>query len=823
MLTSTSHKAKIVELLQACGLEFDCINSGSILSSIAVIAEAPGETEVRQGSPLVGASGALLWRSMRKIGIDRSQCYITNVVKRRLLLSDDTKVKVPVHEKELWFNVLKSELVQLPNLRYVLCLGNFALEALTGKTGVTSWRGSVLPITIEAFVDGEKVTKNVEAIIANNPAMCIREHKTEVYFDFDIFKLKRVIAGQHSPTVFNIHINPTYRDAVDWLRHMRYDVDYVSADIELLGTETACIGTAGNDTEAMCIAFRNGDGNVYSADEEVEIRRLYQDLFLDERIRLIMQNGAFDCGWLGFKDRIKVKPLYIDTMLAHHTLYPILPHNLGFLTTQYTDNPYYKDEKDTWKTVENIDGFWRYNGQDCCNTYAVAMQEIKELREQKLDKFFFDHVMKAQPRLIAMTLRGISVDQELKQKITEELEIELQNKLKEFYDAVHDATQNLDYYPLPTSPKQLTDLFFNKLKLTGRGVSTDKTNREMMRKHPRTSPLAKVVLDKLDAFAVDQKFFSTYAKARIDDDGRIRCTWKQTGVETAPGRLSSAQTSWETGMNMQNQTDKSMAMFKAEPGKVIWYFDLSQAEARVVGWLAGIESWIEQFERARIDGQYDCHRALAAEMFGIPYDQVPTEDRDGDGHVTIRYIAKRCRHGLNYRMGPDRLAQVTGLSSNDALHAYELYHRLTPELKRWWAKTIEEYTGTKMLFSPLGRRMLLMERIDARAMDSVVAFRPQSTVGDHVVSIIDKAQSDPEWPQDAWVDLNIHDALMGQASPETARKALQVAAKYVEAPIIINGRPLIIPAECGISVPDDLGVHRFSSIKKLKREEWINA
>ena len=820
MLTSTSHREKLIELLKACGLEADCLNSGSILSQIAIIAEAPGETEVRQKSPLVGASGAILWRSLRKIGIDRSQCYVTNVVKRRLLLADDTKVKVQAQEKELWFTVLKNELAQLPNLRYVLCLGNFALEALTGKTGVSSWRGSVLPITIDAYVDSERLVKNVEAVIANNPAMCIREPKTEVYFDFDIFKLKRVIAGEHSPTVHTVHINPTYNDAVAWLRHMRYDVDYVSVDIELLGTETACIGTSGNDHEAMCIAFRNGDGNVYSASEEAEIRREAQGLLLDERVRLIMQNGAFDCGWLGFKDRIRVKPLFIDTMLAHHTLYPALPHNLGFLTTQYTDNPYYKDEKDTWKSVGDVDDFWRYNGKDCCNTYAVAMQEIKELREQKLDEFFFSHIMRVQPYLIGMTLRGLNVDQPLKQKITEELEIDLQSKLKEFYEAVHNATQDLDYYPLPTSPKQLSGLFFNRLKLIGRGVSTDKTNRDAMRKHPRTGPLAKVVLDKLDAFATEQKFFSTYAKSRIDEDGRIRCTWKQTGVESAPGRLSSAQTTWETGMNMQNQTDRSYPMFIAEEGKVFWYFDLSQAEARVVGWLAGIESWIEQFERARIDGQYDCHRALAAEMFGIPYEQVPTKDRDSDGHVTIRYIAKRCRHGLNYRMGPDRLAQVTGLSSIDALHAYELYHRLTPELKRWWAKTIEEYKGTKRLYSPLGRRMLLMERIDERAMDSVVAFRPQSTVGDHVQSVIYSAMSDPEWPRDAWVDLNVHDALIGQASPETAHTALRVAARYAEKPLMINGRPLIIPVECGISLPDDLGVHRISTIQKIKREEW---
>ena len=67
------------------------------------------------------------------------------------------------------------------------------------------------------------------------------------------------------------------------------------------------------------------------------------------------------------------------------------------------------------------------------------------------------------------------------------------------------------------------------------------------------------------------------------------------------------------------------SMYVADPGCVLLYFDLSQAEARVVAYRANIPKWKEQFEQARLDGKYDCHRALASEMFKMPYDQVPTE------------------------------------------------------------------------------------------------------------------------------------------------------------------------------------------------------
>jgi hypothetical protein len=40
--------------------------------------------------------------------------------------------------------------------------------------------------------------------------------------------------------------------------------------------------------------------------------------------------------------------------------------------------------------------------------------------------------------------------------------------------------------------------------------------------------------------------------------------------------------------------------------------------------------------------------------------------------------------------------------------------------------------------------------------------------------------------------------------------------KYAEQPIMVRGEPLIIPADMGISQPDETGKHRWSSIKKVK-------
>ena len=203
-------------------------------------------------------------------------------------------------------------------------------------------------------------------------------------------------------------------------------------------------------------------------------------------------------------------------------------------------------------------------------------------------------------------------------------------------------------------------------------------------------------------------------------------------------------------------------------------------------------------------------------MFGIPYDEVPTFDRNDDGTVTLRYVAKRCRHGLNYRMQPDKLAETTGLSLSRATEAFNLYHTASPELKRWWDVEVADVRKHRQLVSPKGRVLRIMERLTDEALESIIAFKPQSTIGDHVSEVIYRAEDDNAWPSWARMALNIHDALIALVHRDNAVTAARVMKEYAERPIMVNGRPLIVPAEFGVSVRDETGKHRWSSIKKAK-------
>lgn len=818
----------------SAGLRVEVPSFGNFNADIAVIGEYPGERELFMKMPFVGQSGKLLFDVLGKQGITRQHVWTTNVVRCRIGEAGEKKT---IHKGDLaqWYGLLEWELSQLPNLKYILVLGNLPLEGITGETGITHWRGSVVDWSIRSTDD--RPPRTVKLICANNPALVLREPKNEIVFHFDMNKLKLVREGKWKPHVIKPIINPSPREAIAFITRMQDEKLPTAFDIETISNEAACVGFANSPHEGMCINFRDRTTNRWKTIEERAVRKRINRFLTDPNARIVAQNGTFDSYWLWYKDRIRVHKVWFDTLLAHHTLYSQLPHNLGFLTAQYTTHPYYKDEKRDWREGGNIDSFWEYNVKDCCITLACQRALLGELQAQNLDKFFFNHVMRLQPHLIRMTVGGMLTDRALKDKIVEELGEEVAEQERYFKNCACIATGEPDLDVNPLSAPQLADLFFRRLKLVGRGVSTDADNRQRMLSHPRTSQAAKDVILSLDKFKEDQKFLSTYAESIIDEDGRSRSEWKQYGTQSAPGRLSSTAVMWGSGGNFQNQPERSKKMYIADKGYRYLYFDLSQAEARIVAYAWNVRGLIENFEAAAKDKSLDVHRANASRIFKVPYDTIPkfdryllgenTDDPKLDNRPTKRFLGKRCVHGLNYRMQAPKLAQVCNIPMLMAQEAFISYHKAFPEIKDGWEATTKEVYRTRELWNFMGRRLKFLGRLptpgaevgeEASVLESIIAFKPQSTIGDKVCETIYLCEDDPDWPKDARVVLNIHDALIALVpdDDEVATYVAKIMRKHAEAPILVNGTPVVIPADFAWSVPDENGVHRWSNMKKFK-------
>ena len=164
-------------------------------------------------------------------------------------------------------------------------------------------------------------------------------------------------------------------------------------------------------------------------------------------------------------------------------------------------------------------------------------------------------------------------------------------------------------------------------------------------------------------------------------------------------------------------------------------------------------------------------------------------------------------------------------------------HVTTPELEKWWNAEEINFRKTKTVYNALGRRFRVIQRIDDEVLKSIVAFYPQSTIGDKITRVWYQSESDDKWPDDARVAIDVHDNLVCIASPRTIKTALAIMIKYAEEPIPVRNiftnrtEQLIIPAEAKMSYPvsyvlkddatwdyveDPKGVHRWSHLKKVK-------
>jgi uracil-DNA glycosylase family 4 len=115
---------------------------GNPAADLVFCGEGPGAEEDRQGLPFVGRSGQLLDRLMQEeIGIDRTECFILNVVKCRPPGNRDPETD-EIDACRPWLD----QQLDIIQPKVVVSLGNFATRALLETTeGITKLRGKVYP------------------------------------------------------------------------------------------------------------------------------------------------------------------------------------------------------------------------------------------------------------------------------------------------------------------------------------------------------------------------------------------------------------------------------------------------------------------------------------------------------------------------------------------------------------------------------------------------------------------------------------------------------------------------------------------------------
>ena len=320
---------------------------------------------------------------------------------------------------------------------------------------------------------------------------------------------------------------------------------------------------------------------------------------------------------------------------------------------------------------------------------AKAISRLYPLLGAKLEEEKLTHLMDTIELplvevLAGMEQNGVYVNRAHLAEKTEEVAGRLQKIEASIYEmAGHDFNLN--------SPKQLGVVLFEELglpvrKKTKTGYSTNAEVLESLRlEHP--------IIEQILAYRLWSKLKSTYldgiAGLIRTDTGRVHTNFNQT--VTATGRLSSSDPNLQ---NIPVRTEEGR-MIRAlfEPGEgydCLLSADYSQIELRLLAHMSGDENFIDAFKRGQ-----DIHARTAAEVFGIPLEEVTPE---------LRRHAKAVNFGIVYGISDFGLARNLHISRKEAGDYISRYFTRYPGVRAFMDKVVAEAHETGYVTTMFGRR-----------------------------------------------------------------------------------------------------------------------
>ena len=428
-----------------------------------------------------------------------------------------------------------------------------------------------------------------------------------------------------------------------------------------------------------------------------------------------------------------------------------------------------------------LSGFAR---EDASGVLQLAQRQRKILEEEGMLQLMQDVEMPRLYVLFDMEQSGFQVDagvlRTLGAAFTEETEA-LKEQVYQL-SGVHGFNLN--------SPQQLGKVLFETLglkagKKTQRGYSTDADTLEsLLDAHPCIAPILK--------YRQIVKLNSTYIDAllrKMDASGRVHTFFDQTG--TATGRISSSEPNLQ---NIPVRTELGREIrkaFVAGPGCVLADADYSQIELRVLAHLSRDAAMTDAFQKAQ-----DIHTRTAAEVYGVPMDQVTAE---------MRSSAKAVNFGLVYGISDFGLARNIGISRKEAAAFIARYFARYPAIKAYMDQAVRQGYDQGYAVTMMGRRRQLPELKAANANTRNFGERAamntpvQGTAADIIkLAMVRVPGALKEQGLKARLILQVHDELMIEAPREEEAQVSALLKRCMEEVAALSV-PLVAEVKTGES------------------------
>lgn len=396
--------------------------------------------------------------------------------------------------------------------------------------------------------------------------------------------------------------------------------------------------------------------------------------------------------------QLKLAAPIFDSSLAHYLVNPDMRHDLTVLSETYLNYSPMSLEDLIGKGRSKItisESPIEKQTTYCCELADLSLQLSEhfqtELKEADTLKLYNDIELPLLMVLSSMEIEGINLDVDFLNNLKEDLNQDILNLEKKIYEL---AGEEFNI----SSPKQLGDILFEKLNLVDKPKKT-KTGQYSTAEDV-LSFLAKdhEIVSNVIEYRGLSKLKSTYVDALPEQinpkTNRVHTEYSQTIAAT--GRLSSINPNLQ---NIPIRTERGRQIRKAfiprNEDYILMAADYSQIELRIIAALSEETTMIESFQRGE-----DIHASTAAQVFGIPIEEVTREQRSN---------AKTVNFGIIYGVSAFGLSNQTELSRSEAKELIDTYYQTYPKLRAYMNNQVNFARDHGYVSTVLGRRRYLKD------------------------------------------------------------------------------------------------------------------
>ena len=471
-------------------------------------------------------------------------------------------------------------------------------------------------------------------------------------------------------------------------------------------TETTSIDATQAEMVGMSFAYKANEAYYVPVPaDEAEARQIVQEfkeLFENESIQKIGQNIKYDALVLRWYD-IEVKGHYFDTMIAHYLLEPELRHNMDYMAETYLKYQPVSITTLIGKKGKNQlsmrdvepEKVKDYAAEDADITLQLKEHLAPWLNKEGLEPLYNEIEEPLVKALVNLEYEGIRLDADYLNEYSKELESQIATLEKSIYDQA-EVRFNI------ASPKQVGEVLFDKLGLPYRWRKTKSgqysTNEEKLSELAKDFPIVNDILSHRGLTKLKSTYVDALPRMINPRTGRIHSSFNQALAAT--GRLSSNNPNLQNiPIRTQEGAKVREAFVPRDENHVLLAADYSQVELRLIAEISGDEAMMEAFQLGK-----DIHRATAARVFEVPYEEVTKEQR---------YRAKTVNFSIVYGAGATNLSQQLDIKRSEAKELIEQYFSRYPGLKAYMDRAVAEARENGYVKTLMGRRRYLRD-IDSR-------------------------------------------------------------------------------------------------------------